>query len=60
MIGKQDMTLFGWKQLIEWSLKHACMSADEYAAVHCEWARRWNTFVDEIVEEYGSFDPGPQ
>lgn len=60
MIGKEDMTLFGWKQLIEWSLEHACMSKDEYAAVHREWAKRWDVFVDEVVEEFGDLDPTPE
>ncbi|ROV91406.1 hypothetical protein VPNG_09987 [Cytospora leucostoma] len=59
LIGKHDMTLFGWKQLIEWSLEHACMSKDEYEAVHGVWARRWDEFLDWAVEEFGYFDPTP-
>lgn len=54
------MTLFGWKQLIEWSLEHACLSRDEYGAVHGVWARRWDEFLDWAVEEFGSFDPAPE
>ncbi|KUI53084.1 Adenosine deaminase CECR1-A [Cytospora mali] len=59
MIGRHDMTLFGWKQLIEWSLEHACMSKDEYDAVYGQWAKRWDDFVGEIIEEFGDFDPTP-
>ncbi|ROW08424.1 hypothetical protein VMCG_03294 [Cytospora schulzeri] len=60
MIGKKNMTLFGWKQLIEWSLEHSCMSKDEYGAVHREWAKRWDEFVGEIIKEFGDFDPTPE
>lgn len=60
LVGKRDMTLFGWKQLIEWSLEHSCMSKDEYKAVHREWAKRWDRFVDEVIDEFGSFDPTPE
>lgn len=54
MIGKPDMTLYGWKQLIEWSFQHACLSAGEYKAVRGEWAKRWDKFLDGVIEEFGS------
>lgn len=47
------MTLFGWKQLIEWSLRHACLSEDEYERIHADWARRWEEFLDETIAESG-------
>lgn len=53
MAGKADMTLFGWKQLILWSLEHACLSVDEYGRVYADWARRWERFLDETIAEYG-------
>ncbi|KAJ0110256.1 hypothetical protein J7T55_000689 [Diaporthe amygdali] len=56
MIGKSDMTLFGWKQLIEWSLEHACMSPAEHQDVRRAWEVRWERFVDETLEEFGAFD----
>ncbi|KAI3401525.1 hypothetical protein diail_10959 [Diaporthe ilicicola] len=56
MIGKPDMTLFGWKQLIEWSLEHACMSPAEYRDVREAWEIRWERFLDEAIEEFGAFD----
>lgn len=56
MIGKPDMTLFGWKQLIEWSLEHACMSSAEHRDVLREWEVRWERFLDEAIEEFGGFD----
>lgn len=54
MIGKPDMTLYGWKQLIEWSLQHACLSPGEYETIRGEWAKRWDKFLDEVIEEFGS------
>lgn len=53
MIGKSDMTIYGWKQLIEWSLQHACLSTGEYEAIHGVWAKRWDSFLDEVIEEFG-------
>lgn len=54
MIGKSDMTLYGWKQLIEWSLQHAVLGKDEYAAIYTEWAKRWEQFLDEVIKDFGS------
>lgn len=54
MIGKADMTLYGWKQLIEWSLQHSCLSESEYESIHAEWARKWDTFLDEAIAEFGA------
>lgn len=56
MIGKPDMTLFGWKQLIEWSLDHSCMSPAEHRDVQRAWETRWERFLDEAIEEFGEFD----
>lgn len=54
MIGKSDMTLYGWKQLIEWSLQHSCLSKEEYNDIHQEWLSRWDRFLDEVIAEFGS------
>lgn len=54
MIGKSDMTLYGWKQLIEWSLQHSCLSKEEFNVIHGEWLRRWDRFLDEVIVEFGS------
>lgn len=53
MIGKTDMTLFGWKQLIEWSLQHACLSKDEFEALHADWEKRWDRFLDDVIATFG-------
>lgn len=48
------MTLFGWKQLVEWSLEHACLSEDEYEILHADWKERWDHFLDEVIAEFGT------
>lgn len=51
MIGKSNMSLYGWKQLIEWSLQHSCLSKDEYASIHGEWDHQWDKFLDWVIQE---------
>lgn len=46
------MDLHGWRQLIEWSLEHSCMSLKELALVRSEWEKRWEEFLDWIIETY--------
>lgn len=53
MIGSEDMTLLGWKQLARWSLEHSCMLPEELELVTAEWTRRWADFCLWIVEKYG-------
>lgn len=53
MMGKSDMTLYGWKQLIEWSLQHSCLSKEEYDSIHGDWVKRWEAFLDEVIAEFG-------
>ncbi|EON99278.1 putative adenosine amp deaminase protein [Phaeoacremonium minimum UCRPA7] len=53
LIGKTDMDLHGWRQLIEWSLEHSCMSPKELDAVRFEWEKRWEVFLDWIIQTYG-------
>lgn len=52
MVGKQDMNLFGWKQLIEWSLEHACMNDEEYREARQKWEEQWDSFIKWILDEY--------
>ncbi len=53
MVGKSDMTLHGWKQLIEWSLQHACMSQAEYEDVYKHWEDAWDEFLHWMEKKYG-------
>lgn len=47
------MSLYGWKQLIEWSLQHSCLSKEEYDLIHSEWVKEWDKFLDEVIAEFG-------
>lgn len=48
------MTLYGWKQLIEWSLQHSCLDKEEYTIIHGDWLQKWDKFLDEVIVEFGS------
>lgn len=54
MVGKESMGIYGWKQLVLWSLEHACLSQDEYRAVRQEWERLWQEFLMDVDKEYGA------
>lgn len=48
------MTLFGWRQLIEWSMEHSCLSEKEYAKIHEDWLKKWNIFLADVIKEFGN------
>lgn len=48
------MTLFGWRQLIEWSLEHSCLTKEEYKTIHADWTTKWKEFLAWVIAEYGS------
>lgn len=52
MIGKSNMGLFGWKQLILWSLEHACLGDEEYTDVMSNWETLWLQFLQAVVKEH--------
>ncbi len=56
MVGKSDMTLHGWRQLIEWSLQHACMSEHELRSVKEIWQGMWEEFLQWVVDKYGAVE----
>ena len=53
MVGKADMTLFGWRQLAEWSLDHSCMDEKQLEMARSRWEEMWRSFVTWIIDEYG-------
>lgn len=54
MVGSADMTLHGWRQLIEWSLQHSCMEDDLRAEANLEWERLWDKFLDGVIDRFES------
>ncbi|KAK1825724.1 adenosine deaminase 2 [Podospora conica] len=52
MAGKADMTLHGFRQLIEWSLEHSCLDDASRTRIHTDWEAMWNLFCKKVVEDY--------
>ncbi|KAI9148671.1 Adenosine deaminase CECR1-A [Paramyrothecium foliicola] len=52
LIGKADMTVYGWRQLIEWSIEHACMSEEERFSVFSAWEIKWDAWLQWVIQEY--------
>jgi adenosine deaminase CECR1 len=49
MVGKENMGLYGWKQLIMWSLEHSCLSDQERADMLREWNKLWENFLADVI-----------
>ncbi|KAM7186020.1 adenosine deaminase CECR1 [Naviculisporaceae sp. PSN 640] len=63
MAGKSDMTLHGWRQLIEWSIEHSCTNTREKAELTAAWLVMWDKFCQDIINAYegklkGYLEPG--
>ncbi|KAJ4136627.1 hypothetical protein NW754_001387 [Fusarium falciforme] len=52
LVGKSDMSLSGCRQLILWSIEHACLEAEEYGCIRDEWERQWAAFLDWVIKAY--------
>ncbi|CAI6090301.1 unnamed protein product [Clonostachys chloroleuca] len=55
MIGKNDMGLAGWKQLILWSIEHSCMNDAERETALEQWNQEWEEFLKWVVLTYRSY-----
>lgn len=52
MVGKADMSLAGWKQLILWSIEHSCLGDEERDVILQEWNKKWEVFLEYLVDTY--------
>jgi hypothetical protein len=52
MIGSKAMNLHGWRQLIEWSIKHASLDSGEREELRNIWKPLWDTFIGWINEAF--------
>ena len=52
-VGSDDMTIYGLRQLVQWSLDHACMDTAERQLVRQNWEVYWEKWIHWIIEEYG-------
>ncbi|RYP58636.1 hypothetical protein DL769_008853 [Monosporascus sp. CRB-8-3] len=46
--GQKKTTLQQCRQLIQWSIDHACMTQEERERVQVEWELRWDEFLDWV------------
>ncbi|KAI9708192.1 MAG: hypothetical protein M1820_004146 [Bogoriella megaspora] len=58
MVGSTSMTLHGWRQLIEWSIAHSCLSEAEKAQAFAFWRPQWEEFCWWVVKEFGAAASG--
>lgn len=52
------MSVHGWRQLTEWSVKHSRLSNDEKKQAQQILAREWDIFCKEVVDTYGDHARG--
>ncbi|ORY61517.1 uncharacterized protein BCR38DRAFT_411384 [Pseudomassariella vexata] len=53
IVGRKDMTIFGWRQLIEWSIDHSVMQDErEGKRLRTMWESEWARFVAWINKEF--------
>lgn len=49
MVGKKSMGLYGWKQLVMWSLEHACLDDGEREVILKQWKILWSDFLRNVI-----------
>lgn len=52
MVGSANMSLYGWKQLILWSLEHSCLDGEALNVVLRAWEGLWQQFLERVVGTY--------
>lgn len=58
MVGDTRMTIHGWRQLVEWSIEHSCMTTEEQTQAMKIVRREWETFCEWISDTYGEYADG--
>jgi adenosine deaminase CECR1 len=54
MVGSTSMSIHGWRQLVEWSIKHSCLSKDEKEHAMQILKREWEEFCQWVIDKYGA------
>jgi adenosine deaminase CECR1 len=54
MVGSPSMNLFGWHQLVDWSIEYSCLSKAEKKEGQAILARKWEAYCQWIIDEYGA------
>ncbi|KAF4308371.1 Adenosine/AMP deaminase [Botryosphaeria dothidea] len=55
MVGTPTMSVHGWRQLAEWSIKYSCLRSDQLEEGLKIFRKRWEDFCEWIVREYGRY-----
>lgn len=50
MVGKKSMGLYGWKQLVMWSIEHACLDDNERKEIMDHWEVLWREFLMKVID----------
>ena len=58
MVGDPNMSLHGWRQLVEWSIDFSCLTKEEQDNMRVIFRDDWENFCRMIVQEYGPFAEG--
>ncbi len=58
MVGSYAMSLYGWKQLIKWSIEFSCVTDKEKDQLTIIFERQWQEFCIWVDREFGALaDP---
>ena len=60
LVGKDDMGLYGWRRLAEWSLEHACLEPARRQAARARWLDNWRDYVVWLLKTYDADRPETQ
>ncbi|KAL1626864.1 hypothetical protein SLS56_006592 [Neofusicoccum ribis] len=55
MVGTPIMSVHGWRQLAEWSIKYSCIDEEQQEDGLRIFKERWEIFCQWIVEEYADY-----
>ncbi|KAF2398678.1 cat eye syndrome critical region protein 1 [Trichodelitschia bisporula] len=53
MVGSMSMSLYGWRQLVNWSIQYSCLSKPEQEQAKQILEKEWVTFCHFVVDTYG-------
>jgi adenosine deaminase CECR1 len=54
MMGSGNMSLLGWRVLVDYSIEHACLSPEARVEITRDFEERWTKFCQWIIDTYGA------
>jgi adenosine deaminase CECR1 len=58
MVGSPSMSLYGWHQLVDWSIEYSCLSKSEKIDCQVILDKKWEAYCQWIIDEYGALADG--